>query len=160
MADIEITVDGGTSKRLLTGGKYCDKNILVTATGGGGEEGLTIAHGSFIPASDSKTYTVQHNLGKIPRIICAFVSDADLFSPKNPCWRFAINADFFTEGNLLYAADAGTKKLVKPTYFTVFPSNTYFSNVNENEVTVGSPALNSSYFSFKAGTEYFWFVVG
>lgn len=37
MADIEITVDGGTSKRLLTGGKYCDKNILVTATGGGAE---------------------------------------------------------------------------------------------------------------------------
>lgn len=37
MADIEITVDSGTSKRLLTGGKYCDKNILVTATGGGAE---------------------------------------------------------------------------------------------------------------------------
>ena len=35
MADIEITVDGGTSKRLLTAGKYCDRNILVTATGGG-----------------------------------------------------------------------------------------------------------------------------
>ena len=38
MADIEITVDGGTSKRLLTAGKYCDRNILVTATGGGGGE--------------------------------------------------------------------------------------------------------------------------
>ncbi len=40
MADIPITVDGGTSKRLLTAGKYCDKNILVTATGGsaGGQE--------------------------------------------------------------------------------------------------------------------------
>lgn len=37
MADIEITVDGGTSKRLLTAGKYCDRNITVTATGGGGE---------------------------------------------------------------------------------------------------------------------------
>ena len=36
MADIEITVDGGTSKRLLTAGKYCDKNILITTTGGGG----------------------------------------------------------------------------------------------------------------------------
>ena len=36
MADIEIAVDGGTSKRLLTAGKYCDRNILVTATGGGG----------------------------------------------------------------------------------------------------------------------------
>lgn len=34
MADIEIAVDGGTSKRLLTAGKYCDRNILVTATGG------------------------------------------------------------------------------------------------------------------------------
>ena len=38
MADIEITVDGGTSKRLLTAGKYCDRNITVTATGGGGGE--------------------------------------------------------------------------------------------------------------------------
>lgn len=37
MADIEITVDGGTTKRLLTAGKYCDRNITVTATGGGGE---------------------------------------------------------------------------------------------------------------------------
>ena len=34
MADIEISVDAGTSKRLLTAGKYCDKNILVSASGG------------------------------------------------------------------------------------------------------------------------------
>lgn len=34
MADIEISVEGGTSKRLLTAGKYCDKNILVSASGG------------------------------------------------------------------------------------------------------------------------------
>lgn len=33
MADIEITVDGGTQKRLMTAGKYCDRDILVTATG-------------------------------------------------------------------------------------------------------------------------------
>ena len=38
MADIAITVDGGSSKRLLTAGKYCDKDILVTATGGGQPE--------------------------------------------------------------------------------------------------------------------------
>lgn len=35
MSDIEISIDSGISKRLLTAGKYCDKNILVTATGGG-----------------------------------------------------------------------------------------------------------------------------
>ena len=31
-----ITVDGGTSVRLPTAGKYCDRDIVVTALGGGG----------------------------------------------------------------------------------------------------------------------------
>ena len=31
-----ITVKGGTSVRLPTAGKYCDRDIVVTATGGGG----------------------------------------------------------------------------------------------------------------------------
>lgn len=30
-----ITVEGGTSVRLATAGKYCDRDIVVTATGGG-----------------------------------------------------------------------------------------------------------------------------
>lgn len=51
MADIEITIDGGTSKRLLTAGKYCDRDILVTATGGGGGEGM-----AFLARSSSKTW--------------------------------------------------------------------------------------------------------
>lgn len=33
---INITVEGGSSKRLLTAGKYCAEDIVVTATGGGG----------------------------------------------------------------------------------------------------------------------------
>ena len=39
---INITVEGGSSKRLLTAGKYCPEDIVVTATGsgGGGESGL------------------------------------------------------------------------------------------------------------------------
>lgn len=32
----DITVEGGTSVRLPTAGKYCDQDIIVTATGGGG----------------------------------------------------------------------------------------------------------------------------
>lgn len=43
MADIEITIDGGTQKRLLTAGKYCDRNILVTATGGEGAEDIILS---------------------------------------------------------------------------------------------------------------------
>ena len=31
-----ITVEGGSSVRLPTAGKYCDRDIVVTATGGGG----------------------------------------------------------------------------------------------------------------------------
>lgn len=38
MSEISITIDGGTSKRLLTAGKYCDRDIVVTATGGGSTE--------------------------------------------------------------------------------------------------------------------------
>ena len=35
MSEINITIEGGTSKRLLTAGKYCDRDIVVTAEGGG-----------------------------------------------------------------------------------------------------------------------------
>ena len=36
MSDININVEGNTSVRLKTAGKYCDKDIVVTAEGGGG----------------------------------------------------------------------------------------------------------------------------
>lgn len=35
-----ITVEGGTSVRLPTAGKYCDRDIVITAEGGGGTEDL------------------------------------------------------------------------------------------------------------------------
>jgi hypothetical protein len=35
MSDINITIPGGTSKRLLTKGKRCEDDIVVTAEGGG-----------------------------------------------------------------------------------------------------------------------------
>lgn len=36
MSEHNITVEGGSSVRLPTAGKYCDRDIVVTATGGGG----------------------------------------------------------------------------------------------------------------------------
>lgn len=35
MSEHNITVEGGSSVRLLTAGKYCDRDIVVTAEGGG-----------------------------------------------------------------------------------------------------------------------------
>ena len=36
MSEHNITVEGGSSVRLKTAGKYCDRDIVVTSTGGGG----------------------------------------------------------------------------------------------------------------------------
>lgn len=33
-----ITIQGGTSVRLPTKGKYCDRDVVITASGGGGDE--------------------------------------------------------------------------------------------------------------------------
>lgn len=40
-----ITVEGGKSVRLPTAGKYCDRDIVVTATGGGGGGGGDLPSG-------------------------------------------------------------------------------------------------------------------
>lgn len=158
MADIEITVDGGTSKRLLTAGKYCDKNILVTATGGGGEPGLRIVSGSFTPAEDTQQYTVQHNIGVIPRIICVFnLSETDFFASINPDARFMLESDLFS--GVIYAEYTSNDRFLRNTVYK-FPENNRFSEVTESVVTFGGPNTNQYYFAFKAGTEYFWFAVG
>lgn len=40
MSEINIAIDSGISKRLLTAGKYCDRDIVVTAADGGGSNDL------------------------------------------------------------------------------------------------------------------------
>lgn len=39
MSEFNITIEGGTSKRLPTSGKYVDRDIIITALGGGGGGG-------------------------------------------------------------------------------------------------------------------------
>ena len=55
MSEINITIEGGTSKRLLTAGKYCDRDIVVTATGGGG-----ITPSGTIEITENGTYDVTN----------------------------------------------------------------------------------------------------
>lgn len=61
MSNITISVDGGTSKKLLTAGKYCDMDIVVTAKGGGyTEDELTeaceAAHANGYAAGEKHEY--------------------------------------------------------------------------------------------------------
>lgn len=44
MSEFNITVEGGSSVRLQTAGKYCDRDIVVTATGGGADGDLPPGH--------------------------------------------------------------------------------------------------------------------
>lgn len=158
MADIEITVDGGTSKRLLTAGKYCDKNILVTATGGG--DSLQVLSGTFIPSDDIKQYTIEHNLGKIPKIACYFISDENLYEKTNPTYRFALMCDFLKNGSLILASKQASNQLERKSYYK-YPNNAHFYPVaTEKNITFGGDGVNSWYFMFKAGVEYQWFLVG
>ena len=48
-----ITIEGGSSVRLPTAGKYCDRDIVITATGGGG--------GGDLPAGYSRVDYIQFN---------------------------------------------------------------------------------------------------
>lgn len=55
MSEFNITVDGGTSKRLLTAGKYCDRDIIISSEGGTAEpvvEPLGIAENGTYTATD------------------------------------------------------------------------------------------------------------
>lgn len=58
-----ITVEGGTSVRLPTAGKYCDRDIIVTATGGGGGDTDTrfkdLAEGTLTEIDDASVTTTR-----------------------------------------------------------------------------------------------------
>lgn len=70
MSEINITVEGGTSKRLLTAGRYCDRDIVVTATGNGGsaepDPREQYQRVEYIESAESGTY---------PYVVTDFVAD-------------------------------------------------------------------------------------
>ena len=55
----EITVEGGSSVRLPTAGKYCDRDIVVTATGGGGNDELAEMLTNKMTALNSEVTSVR-----------------------------------------------------------------------------------------------------
>lgn len=64
MSELNINIDGGTSTKLLTAGKYCDKDIIITASGGGGGElpddfFLVTGNCSYRFAFDNMTYLLE-----------------------------------------------------------------------------------------------------
>ena len=69
---IDITVQGGTSKRLLTAGKYCPQDIVVTAEGGGGANQIDALLDGSLTELDSDALTLVrykcYNMASLVRV--------------------------------------------------------------------------------------------
>lgn len=134
-----ITVEGGTSVRLPTAGKYCDKDIIITATGSGG--------GGIVDIYDPVQNPVEQ--GNIQSSTGADYASTNRLRTKgyikvkpNTAYRISTNvAKFF----ILYCAD--DKSVIKnsgwqssPYLFNADPTCVYirfaFQNSSGSTITV------------------------
>lgn len=85
--ELKITIPGGATTRLVTGGKYCDRDILVTAEGGGG--GSDLPDGSAVgfgyengePAARESHYSMPSaDLNEMGRATQALSGNAELLT--------------------------------------------------------------------------------
>lgn len=70
-----ITIEGGTSVRLPTAGKYCDRDIVVTSTGGGGAE-IVMQSKSATPTKSVQEITADAGYTALERVTVAPIPDA------------------------------------------------------------------------------------
>lgn len=80
MSEHNILVDAGASVRLPTAGKYCDRDIVVTAGSGGGgglPSGVTaLASGTYTTATDvTASFDIAHGLGVVPNFFIIFADE-------------------------------------------------------------------------------------
>lgn len=73
MSTHNIIVPSGTSKRLRTGGKYCDRDIVVSAVGGEGGEGGVVDTCTVILDVSSQRY--WHPNDKVRVFYTAYVNE-------------------------------------------------------------------------------------
>ena len=66
-----ITIEGGTTVRLLTAGKYCDQDIVITATGSGGAPSEPDPRDQY----QRVEYITSAEEGTYPYVITDFIAD-------------------------------------------------------------------------------------
>ncbi len=119
MSNFNITVEGGSSVRLPTAGKYCDRDILITATGGGG---TTPANPIIEPLSvtENGTYTAPNGV--------------DGFSPVN------VNVPI-PDG---YIKPSGTLNIAKNGTYDVTEKASAVVSIPEKEIVLQNKTIESN----------------
>lgn len=124
MSEHNITVEGGTSVRLPTAGKYCDRDIVITAEGGGNFDGIPDgwARAGYIYFSGAQTVDTNVICNKNTKIQLAFTRERSsqhylygVASPDNTAsvtaylggsWRFgnkSITKSVTTNADMIYS---------------------------------------------------------
>lgn len=153
IADKGVTVPDGSTSDVLA------ELIASIETGGG----MKVCCGTFTPVENTVTYTVEHDLLKMPRIYCYMLStnsNKGITDEANPTHRFIIGYDFWDDGSLVIVSKTSGSPYVTRASYGKFKDNNYISSISENSITFGNSSLNTAYKMFKANTKYMWFVAG
>lgn len=163
MSEFNFEVNAGDELRLLTAGKYCDKDILITALGGGGGTGVTLPAGYdmemgiYIPDSD-KSSAVTIDLQKTFRW-------ADT-GKESACYLLVVGVDI-RKGTQAAALGAHVKfgvgernHQMVTTASGCSTSSTVFANPKTtttfNQITI----TGTGSYPLKQGHSYLWMVIG
>jgi hypothetical protein len=120
----DITVDGGSSIRLPTAGKYCDRDIVITAEGGGGGSVGEFSKYAKVIATPSSTtsFTITNPLGGIAKKVFATRLATDAPSSRK-IQQYIADLDF-RMGVLYAVASSGNAR------YTVTAVNSGVNNGN------------------------------
>lgn len=140
MSEFNIEVQGGSSVRLPTAGKYCDRDIIVKASGGGGWSLEGFVTGTepigdiVIGAITPKAYVLSRNM-YITSLVCdgtifnadgtgafAYLSEAESITLKNTSGAMP-GLIFAYASNALVAKIIGSCPLLPSNAFNGFGAN-------------------------------------
>ena len=141
-----VTVPDGT---LIDGLVELAKTV---ETGGGGEQSLGYATGTFIPESDTKLVVITHNLGRIPSFI--FVYYTGTYSVVSNFQNNVISDLFATIGKQLMVRTYNKNYMIREYNITNFEgAGRPIQNADETNVRLFDSTQNDFY---AQGFEYKW----
>lgn len=157
MSEFAIEVEGGSSVRLPTAGKYCDRDIVVTAKGGGGaiEHTYTV---DYTPSVNTKALTIPiKGFSKTPLYVqLELVSDISEITGLQ-CIRF-FNASQSQRRVGFVGHHVITIRATFPVLYEDWWNFNGSLTVTATEFTIDASAQNS--WEFYAGCTYRFLFVG